>query len=287
MKRLGFSLALIFVTLATSACATTTPLPPPRVTINTPSNSAIIDAGQPLPVQAVAEDAQGIARVELLVDGQTIKTDASPNGAAQKSFAVLQTWQASGGGLHVIVVRATSTQGAVAEAAVSVTVVEKTAPPTPTPLGATPIPTRAAVVATSAPAKTITPTTNPRRTLTLTEAQVNALIAQTLAASNYDFITASSVSLQNGQITVRGTGKAPTGATTTGTVVVAVTASNCDFKVTVTQAQVGAFALSDARKAQLNLVISQALASAVAQQSTYKCIEAVSIANGVMTVVYR
>lgn len=291
MKWHWLTLILIFLTLATSACTNVTPIPPPRVTINTPSNTTIIDAGQTLPVQSVAEDAQGIARVDLLVDGQTIKSDASPNGAAQKSFAVLQMWQATGGGLHVIVVRATSTQGMVAEAAVSVTVVEKTATPIPTPSPTTPIPPKPAVNTTSIPAKiiapTIVPTTTPRRTLTLTEAQINTLITKALATSNYDFITASSVSLQNGQITVKGTGKLPTGATTNGTVVVAVTASNCDFKVTVIQAQAGTFTLSDARKAQLNASISMALASAVAQQYDYKCIEAVSITNGIMTVVYR
>ncbi len=285
---------LLMLALMLSACTTTPAVP--RVTINMPTNAGIFDAGQTIPVQSVAEDAQGIARVDLLVDGQTIKSDASPNGTAQKSFAVTQTWQATGGGLHVIVVRATSTQGRVAEAAVSVTVIEKTATPAPTPMKPTPTPSKAVVVAsavapTKAPAPTSVPTAIPatttRRTLTFTEAQINTLISKALTTSSYDFITASSVSLQNGHITVKGTGKMPGGVTTNGTVVAAVSASHCDFKVVVTQASIGTLTLSDARKAQMNAAISKALASSVAPQYDYRCIEAVTITSGVMTVVYR
>ncbi|MBI5305954.1 MAG: Ig-like domain-containing protein [Chloroflexi bacterium] len=297
MKRIVSLLVLVSSALALAGCATETPAPaPPRVTINAPANNSTFDAGQDIAAQAVAEDAQGIARVELLVDGQTIKTDASPNGAAQKSFATMQTWKATGAGVHVLVVRATNMQGAIAEAAVSVNVVEKIATPTPMPNVAKPIPTKAPVVATVAPTRAATtlaaaptslPTTTTKHTLVLTEAQINALINRALAASVNDYVTASNVSLRNGQITVKGTYKATNGASVNGTVVVALSASNCDVKVAVLQAQVGAFVMPDARKAQISASIDQALTSTLAQQYDYHCVETITIANGVMTVVYR
>jgi hypothetical protein len=244
----------------------------------------------------------GVARVELIVDGQLVTMDTSPNGQPQKSFAATQTWRVTSVGAHAVVIRATNAQGQIGEAAILVTVVN--ASPTlafsdaftPTPLPTT-APTRVAVTSSAtpiAPSATKTaprPTatvaaSNPKRTLALTEAQATALINTALAASEYDSISVSSVSLQNGQITIKGTYKGPGGITVNGVIVVAVSATGCDLKITVLQAQVGQFAIPDARKAQINQAINKAITSTVAQQYDYRCIESVTIANGVMKVMY-
>lgn len=301
MKPSRMLILLSLIGFALTGCATTE-LGMPTVVINTPVNSSLFPEGQDVPVQSNSEDGVGVARVELLVDGQLVTMDTSPNGQPQKSFATIQTWRATKVGAHAVVVRATNTRGQIGEAAILITV--SNASPTLTlsdAFFATPVPTtaltRVAITAsatkiapsatktTPRPAATVIPTSS-KRTLVLTEAQVNALINTALAASEFDYISVASVSLQNGQISAKGTYKGPGGISANGVIVVAVSASSCDLKITVLQAQVGQFAIPESRKAQINQAINKAITSALAQQYDYRCIESVTIANGVMKVVY-
>ncbi|MEK7278827.1 MAG: hypothetical protein AAB427_15870, partial [Chloroflexota bacterium] len=72
-----------------------------------------------------------------------------------------------------------------------------------------------------------------------------------------------------------------------GTVVIAVSASNCDLVVSIVQATVGQFNMTDAHKAALSAAYQTALSTALAQAHDYTCVDSATIANSTMTVVYH
>jgi Ig-like domain-containing protein/Big-like domain-containing protein len=78
----------------------------PQVVITSPPSGSQYQEGQDVAVQSTATDSQGITRVELVVDGITVRTDPLPN--PQPQFAVIQTWKAIQG-THTLIVRAYNT----------------------------------------------------------------------------------------------------------------------------------------------------------------------------------
>jgi hypothetical protein len=105
-------------------------------------------------VQSTSTDPSGIARVELLVDGNVVRTDTPP--VVQPTFTVIQTWKATAGS-HTIAVRAfnsASAESGPAAVAVAVLPSPAAAPTSPATLAApTSAPTAAPTQApTAAPA---------------------------------------------------------------------------------------------------------------------------------------
>jgi hypothetical protein len=145
-------LSLFFVILST-ATACSAFAGKPTIIIASPPSGSQFRENEEIAVQSTSTDSSGIVRVELLIDGNIVRTDPSPS--PQVSFTLIQTWKAVPG-THTISVRAHNTSGAVSDpAAVSISVAQVAVPvPPPTafaPPGApTPIPTVAAA-ATSAP----------------------------------------------------------------------------------------------------------------------------------------
>ncbi len=102
----------------------------PAVVITSPPSGSQFQEGQDVSVQSTSTDAQGIVRVELIVDGATVRTDSAPS--PQDKFALIQTWKATQG-THTLSVRAYNTANAASDpASISVTVAPSVA------LGATP-----------------------------------------------------------------------------------------------------------------------------------------------------
>ena len=123
----------VLVTACTAASASTSR---PMVAIASPPSNSQFHPGDLVTIQSTATDAEGIANVELSVDGNIVRTDPSP--APQNSFTVNQSWTATPGA-HVITVRAFNTANVASDpAAISVTVLEPAATPTPAPT-ATPL----------------------------------------------------------------------------------------------------------------------------------------------------
>ncbi len=106
----------------------------PTVAISSPASNSQFHEGEQVAVQSTSNDLAGVSRVDLIVDGNVVRTDQSPQ--PQVSFTVIQTWKATVGP-HTIMVRATNAANGVSEpAAVSVLVLASSATSTPTP-GAT------------------------------------------------------------------------------------------------------------------------------------------------------
>jgi hypothetical protein len=128
----------------------------PIVVIDSPASNSEFQAGSMVAVQSTSTDPTGISRVELLVDGTVIHTDAPPQPST--SFTVLQTWLATAG-THTLTVRAFS-EANVESNPVEI-VVNVLLAPTPTPTAtATPTLTPTAT-ATATATPTLAPTATP------------------------------------------------------------------------------------------------------------------------------
>ena len=186
MKKSSFRtlpLIILFASLGLLACdlstVTSLALGPskPQITIQSPLAGAQFREGDNVPVQSTSTDKVGIVRVELSVDGATVRTDAPPIAQGQTSFSVIQSWKATPGS-HTVSVRAFNVSNAASDPAlVSITVTAGAATiPAPTavstlaPLGGTPVNPAILLTPTLGPSGTtpILPTVTRTRGPTLT-----------------------------------------------------------------------------------------------------------------------
>lgn len=106
----------------------------PTVVITSPASNSQFHDGEQVAVQSTSNDLAGVAKVDLMVDGTVVRTDASPQ--PQVSFTVIQTWKATAG-QHTLTVRATNAANGVSEpASVSILVLASSVTSTPTPAAA-------------------------------------------------------------------------------------------------------------------------------------------------------
>ncbi len=145
----SWAVLLLAAGLVLSSCTTLNPPSKPSVVIDSPPSGSQFHDGDMVSVQSTSTDANGIAHVDLLVDGNVVHSDTPP--VVQQSFTVIQTWKATAGS-HTIAVRAFNTANAESgPAAVAVAVVPSTIAGAPT----------AAVTPTVSPAPTTAVTTVP------------------------------------------------------------------------------------------------------------------------------
>ncbi len=95
---------------------------PVEVGIDSPANGASMPMG-PVNIAYHASSTDGIAAVELSVDGQVVSSIASP-GSNQQVVALQYTWQPTASGSHTIRVRAQSTKEAWSDYASTVVTIE-------------------------------------------------------------------------------------------------------------------------------------------------------------------
>jgi len=127
------TLLIVLSSLTTACAAALASTSKPTVVITSPASNSQFRAGEQVTVQSTSTDSEGIGRVDLLVDGNVVRTDPSP--MPQNSFTVNQSWEATPGA-HLITVRAFNAANVASEpAAVNVTVLPATETPTPTPTG--------------------------------------------------------------------------------------------------------------------------------------------------------
>ncbi len=129
---------LIISSLVATACSVVSAsVAKPTIVITSPASNSQFHEGEQIAVQSTSNDTAGVAKVDLIVDGNIVRTDQSPT--PQVSFTVIQTWRATVGP-HTIMVRATNAANGMSEpAAVSVLVLASSATATPSPGTATPV----------------------------------------------------------------------------------------------------------------------------------------------------
>lgn len=153
--RVGLTLAIVAGILLTGCSA---PPSRPTVAISAPASGTQVKSGQDVSVQSTATDAKGVVRVDLLVDGQMVRSDPAPS--PQTSFTVVQVWKAGAPGKHIISVQAYNKDNAVSNPAEILLEVQAapTAAPTTAP---TATPTIAPTVVPTAAPTVVRPTATP------------------------------------------------------------------------------------------------------------------------------
>ena len=154
-----FFALLVIATLALAACAAPTSPSKPATRIDSPASNSTVTEGEELAVQSTSTDPRGIVQVDLLVDGQVIRSDQAPGGP-QASYTVIQKWTATGPGQHVVSVQALNKESVVGDQA-SIAIVVTAAGPAPANTAT------ATVAATTTPTATAT-ATEPAPTATAT-----------------------------------------------------------------------------------------------------------------------
>lgn len=113
-------LLVVVAALGTLACDLSTigisQASKPQVVIQSPATGSQFSEGENVTLQSTATDNAGVVRVELAVDGAIVRTDAPPIPQGQKSFTLIQSWQATAG-THILSVRAYNAAGAASEPA--------------------------------------------------------------------------------------------------------------------------------------------------------------------------
>jgi hypothetical protein len=133
------TVSLIALCLISTACSSLVPPSKPSIVITSPPSNSQFREGDTVAVQSTSTDSSGIVNVELVVDGNVVRTDPAP--VAQASFTVIQNWEATIG-QHTILVRAYNKQNVASDpAGINVSVSQRTPTATPPPtIGATATP---------------------------------------------------------------------------------------------------------------------------------------------------
>jgi len=152
-SRITWASGTSFVVLLLLAGCASASSKPSVIIVSPPSNSQFHE-GADVAVQSNSTDSTGVVRVELIVDGNTVRVDPSPTAQGQPAFSLIQTWKATPG-THTLIVRAYNAAGAASDpVAISISVLQGVAvAPTNTPV-APPSPT-------VAPPASLTPTMAP------------------------------------------------------------------------------------------------------------------------------
>jgi hypothetical protein len=111
---LGLALLLASCGLPTQVSQTT----PPTVAITSPAGGQQVPEGQELMILFTATDAQGVARVEVGVDGVLLQTVLNPSPAANALFSGQQPWTATKPGPHSLMAIAYNSAGMASSPAV-------------------------------------------------------------------------------------------------------------------------------------------------------------------------
>jgi len=127
------ALALVFLLLATLACGPGPQAAGPSVTITAPASGTSVSLGEEVQIVSTAAADKGVARVELLVNGQVVRTDTPPQGNPT-TFSISQPWTPVAAGEVTVSVVVYDTEGNASEPATIILRVEAAAAEvTPTP----------------------------------------------------------------------------------------------------------------------------------------------------------
>jgi hypothetical protein len=137
LRYLGLFFVLFFLLGSTLACelpSTTSEPSRPTIIISSPTSGEEFQVGEQVTILSSANDAKGVSRVELYVDGALYASDRSSNPGGDTGVAMIQTWVAEGPGPHTLSVIAVNVDGQPSDPwAVTIRVAGETAPPSASP----------------------------------------------------------------------------------------------------------------------------------------------------------
>lgn len=123
-------------------------------------------------------------------------------------------------------------------------------------------------------------------TITMTEADVNALVQAALAASENPFLRNSSVDLRNGAVVIRGSHDRQDGqGTVNGSVAVKVSAAGGQPQIEITNVDIAGLAMSDDRLQQFNAQLAAQLGNRAVQDNRRAQISSIAITENSLEIV--
>ena len=126
--------AVVFLVLAVLACGPAADGGAPSITITSPASGTAVMVGEEVQIVSTAAADAGVARVELSINGQVVRTDAPPSGTPA-TFSVSQPWTPVAEGEVTVSVVAYDTEGTASEpVAITLRVEAVVAEVTPTPV---------------------------------------------------------------------------------------------------------------------------------------------------------
>jgi hypothetical protein len=135
----GVGLAVVFLVLAGLACGGSEAEQPPSITITNPASGTTVAVGEEVQIVSMAVADAGVARVELSINGQVVRSDTPPQ-ANPTTFSVSQPWTPAAEGEVTVSVVAYDVEGAASEPATITLRVGAGAPATPAAQTPTPVP---------------------------------------------------------------------------------------------------------------------------------------------------
>ncbi len=133
-KHLPIAIAVFVLILVVLACGPGTGGEAPSVTITSPASGTTVTLGEEVQILSTAAADGGVARVDLLVNGQVVRSDTPPSGTPP-TFSVVQAWTPAIAGEVTVSVIAYDTEGNASDpAAITIRVEEAVAQITPTPV---------------------------------------------------------------------------------------------------------------------------------------------------------
>ncbi len=117
----------------------------PMMTLSNPVAGAKLAVGREVKIQSTSIAPEGIAKVELLINGELVRVDGNANPQSNLPFIVAQPWTPQASGSYIIQVKSYNLKNGANQASLTVEVVaitsdEKGITPTPQPPTVTPIP---------------------------------------------------------------------------------------------------------------------------------------------------
>lgn len=101
--------------LAACTPGTVVPKSTPVVSLSYPETGQTFQVGQEVKVQSTSVDTEGVARVELLINGEVVRIDANAQPQPNTPFIVAQPWQPDIPGSYLVQVRVHNSAGGAAE----------------------------------------------------------------------------------------------------------------------------------------------------------------------------
>lgn len=129
----GMALAVVFLIAAMLACGPGPRGEGPSITITSPASGIAVTVGEEVQIVSTAAADAGVARVELSINGQVVRSDVPPSGNPT-TFSVVQVWTPMAEGEVMVSVIAYDTEEAASEpATITLRVEAAVAEVTPTP----------------------------------------------------------------------------------------------------------------------------------------------------------
>jgi hypothetical protein len=107
---------IIALVLAVLSCGPLKEANPPSIAINFPADGSAVEVGETLEIVSTATAENGVAQVELSIDGQVVNL-ATPTSGNPTTFAAVQPWTPEAEGEVTLTVVAYDTEGATSDPA--------------------------------------------------------------------------------------------------------------------------------------------------------------------------